>query len=173
MRKDFLELVEYSVKQNMGVIINTNGWFIDANMAQLLKQLGVFHVRVSIDGATAKTHDAIRGVAGSFHRAIDAVKHLKNAEIPFVGISPTIMQENVLETGALIDLASYLGVSEIQLVQMADSGRANEKSLITADHVLMLREVVKEKKSLYPQMKISASETVSDDKPFKKNVQAG
>ena len=173
MRKDFLELVEYTVSRDMGVMINTNGWFVDADMANRLKEIGVFHVRVSIDGATANIHDSIRGGKGSFDRAVRAVEHLKNADIPLVSIAPTIMQENIHEIGELIDLASRLEVSEIQLVQMTDTGRGKKENIITYDDVLMLKTLVDDKKQLYPQMRISASEGISTDKPFKEEVRLG
>ena len=149
IRQDFLELVEYTIAQDMGVMINTNGWFIDSNMAHLLKKLGVFYVRVSIDGATEKTHDAIRGVKGSYKKAITAIENLKNANIPFVSIAPTVMKDNVHEMGELIDLAFNLQVSEIQLVQVADTGRADQKHLLTVKDVLTLKEIVNEKKNRY------------------------
>ena len=173
MRKDFLELVEYTVSRDMGVMINTNGWFVDADIASRLKKAGVFHVRVSVDGATANTHDSIRGGKGSFDRAIQAVECLKKADIPFVSIAPTVMRENVSEISSLIDLAATLEVSEIQLVQMTDTGRGQKENIITHDDVLMLKTIVDEKKQRYPQMRISASEGIATDKPFKKEVQEG
>lgn len=51
----------------------TNGWLLDARRAGHLLDLGCRGFGVSLDGAVAKTHDALRGLAGSFERALRAI----------------------------------------------------------------------------------------------------
>jgi MoaA/NifB/PqqE/SkfB family radical SAM enzyme len=73
VRPDLLELVRYA-SQSFIVAINTNAFSLDRTMAVELKEAGVSQVRISIDGADARTHDLLRR-AGSFTRAIEAVKY--------------------------------------------------------------------------------------------------
>ena len=57
------------------VTLNTNGWFVDPEVADRLAGAGV-RVHVSLDGASAELHDASRGVPGSWRRAVEAVAML-------------------------------------------------------------------------------------------------
>ena len=142
LRKDFMDILGYCRSLNIEVMVSSNGWFITADLACTLARLGIRHVRVSIDGATAKTHDAIRGVNGSFDRAVAAVRNLKRAGVPVVGISPTLMKENVHEAEMLIELAHDLQVDELQFVQVCAVGRAKQISVLDSWAPLMLKDLI-------------------------------
>lgn len=149
LRKDFLEIVRYCDKAEISVMVNTNGWFIDDSVAREIKKANVAHVRVSIDGANSYTHDMIRGVEGSFDRAIRAVKLLKEYKIPTVSISPTAMQENFSEIASIVDLAFEHKVSEIQIVQLCSTGRGKRKSLLSIEQLDELRFILHKKREDY------------------------
>jgi radical SAM protein with 4Fe4S-binding SPASM domain len=59
------------VKIPWGIL--TNGWLLDRERGEALLALGCRGIGVSLDGATAETHDAIRGRAGSWERALRAL----------------------------------------------------------------------------------------------------
>jgi MoaA/NifB/PqqE/SkfB family radical SAM enzyme len=71
---------------------------------------------VSIDGAQAATHDEQRGVAGSFARAVGAIR-LMRAYALSIGVStpiiikPTVSALNLAEMPALVELAADLDCS--------------------------------------------------------------
>ncbi len=170
MRKNFLEILGYCQSLGLEVMINTNGWFVTKQIASELAQLGVRHVRVSIDGATAQTHDAIRGVPGSFNRATAAVTALKSAEIPIVGVSPTMMSTNCHEAEALIGLAHNLGADEIQLVQVCAVGRGQKSDTISSSQALELKDTISRKSAeIGNDLSITGSEGVWE-KPFARCV---
>jgi len=54
--------------------ILTNGWLLDEQRGNELLALGCRGIGVSLDGATAETHDRIRGRAGSWQRALRALE---------------------------------------------------------------------------------------------------
>jgi sulfatase maturation enzyme AslB (radical SAM superfamily) len=72
---------------NISLKIETNGEFIDERTALKLAELKLRSVQVSLDGATADTHERLR-VAGDWEKAIAACKYLVergvNTEIVFV-----------------------------------------------------------------------------------------
>ena len=92
MREDLPLLVQKFASRSVIVNIITNGWFIDASLAQSLKDSGVSTVAISIDG-TAEIHDSIR-MAGSFKRIEEAIAHLKSADVN-VGAVTTISKKNM------------------------------------------------------------------------------
>lgn len=65
-----------------------NGWFLDRSAARKIKELEYKWVQVSIDGANSETHDKIRGVKGSWERAVRALNYLTeegvDAHVAFV-----------------------------------------------------------------------------------------
>ncbi len=68
--------------------LTTNGYFLDEAMAKRLASAKVSRVSVSIDSLDEKVHDKIRGRKGSWKRAIEALKHVRNAGIdPYLNIT--------------------------------------------------------------------------------------
>jgi len=173
LRKDFLTILEYCRSIGLEVMINTNGWYITDQVARELAMLDVRRVRVSIDGASSQTHDAIRGVRGSFDRAINAVNRLKSAGVTVVGITPTMMHENVQEARMLIDLAYELNVDEIQLVQVCAVGRGRGVAPLDINDIDDLRNVIATKSSkIGKRILITGSEGVWE-RPFSDCVMSG
>ena len=68
IRRDFFELVEYSVAQGIGVKFSTNGAFIDAKAAARLTSMDYLDIQISLDGIDPATNDAVRG-GGSYATA--------------------------------------------------------------------------------------------------------
>ena len=107
---------------NISLKIETNGEFIDEEVADKLAALKMRSVQVSIDGATAQAHESLR-LAGDWEKAIEACKYLLdrgvNTEIVFV---PT--KFNIHEIGDLCDLAYSLGVYGLYTGKTMRIGRA-------------------------------------------------
>lgn len=162
MRKDIFELAEYARECGVETMMSTNGWFITLKIASRLEKAGFMHVRVSLDGATAKTHDAIRGVKGSFNRAVGAIQILRQTNIPRIGVSPTVLAENVDEMPMLIDLAVQLGANEMQLVQLCARGRGSRAQSASIPKLVELRKIFeKYQAQLKGKLNLSATEGIS------------
>jgi MoaA/NifB/PqqE/SkfB family radical SAM enzyme len=68
--------------------LTTNGYLLDEAMAKRLKGAGVSRVSVSIDSFDEKIHDNFRGRPGAYKRALQALKHVKNAGMsPYLNIT--------------------------------------------------------------------------------------
>jgi len=165
LRKDFLEIAKYCYSMEIPVMVNSNGWFIDEDTAKRIKESNIHHVRVSIDGATPDTHDSIRGVRGSFKRAIRAIELLKKYEIAVVSVSPTIMQENFSEVPSIIDLASKYGASEIQFVQLCSVGRGKQVNPLSIAQLNQLKLILNQKKKDYEEkIRVEATPGLLEEK---------
>jgi len=107
---------------NISLKIETNGEFVDKETARKLAQLKLRSVQISLDGATAQTHEKLR-LTGDWEKAVAACKYLVelgvNTEVVFV---PT--KFNIHEVGELIDLAYSMGVYGVYTGKIMRIGRA-------------------------------------------------
>lgn len=118
----FFEMCGFLREHNVSLKIETNGEFINEEIAEKLAQLKFRSVQISLDGAAAKTHEKLR-LRGDWAKAVSACRYLikegVNTEVVFV---PT--KFNIHETGALIDFAYSLGVYGVYTGKIMRIGRA-------------------------------------------------
>ncbi len=119
---DFLKIIR---KHDLGLNIETNGTLCDREIARRIADTcnGPF-VSVSIDGADAGTHEAIRGVPGSFQKACQAVEHLASLALA-PQIIFTLMRSNADQINDMAHLAKCLGASSVKfnIVQPVAKGK--------------------------------------------------
>ena len=121
IRRDFFDLVEYSVQSGIGVKFSTNGAYIDAAKAQRLASMDYLDIQISLDGADAATNDAVRG-AGSFDIARRAMDHLADAGFGPFKISVVATRQNVPQLDQFKALADSYG-AQLRLTRLRPSGR--------------------------------------------------
>jgi radical SAM protein with 4Fe4S-binding SPASM domain len=124
-RKDFFEVAEHAVKRGLYVSVATNGTLLTKETAQKLKKAKIHYVEISIDGATAKTHDAFRGVTGAFAKAVEGLKNCVEADL-CACIASTATKNNLEEYPAIIDLAEEIGAERFTYFNFIPTGRAKE-----------------------------------------------
>ncbi|GAA0933604.1 hypothetical protein GCM10009554_18960 [Kribbella koreensis] len=96
------ELAEQIRAADVGVSVWTSGWTIGPDLIDpILDSFDAIHV--SVDGATAEMHDAIRGRRGSFDRATRALELLgagiddrrrRGQWVPYLGIDCCVTRSN-------------------------------------------------------------------------------
>ena len=121
VRRDFFELVEYSVGNGIGVKFSTNGAFIDAEKARRLASMDYLDIQISLDGVDATTNDAVRG-AGSFDMAMRAMQHLADAAFGPFKISVVVTRQNVPQLDRFKALADSFG-AQLRVTRLRPSGR--------------------------------------------------
>lgn len=152
IRPDFIEIIEYVRKKNIGVMVNTNGWFITKETARNITKLGVKQIRISLDGSNAGVHDSLRNKQGSFTRAVNSIKLMKQSKHEMVSVASTVTAYNIEDIEKLIDLAAELRVNDIQIVPLSNSGRGEDnydKIAITNEQHLYLKEILEKKSKEY------------------------
>jgi MoaA/NifB/PqqE/SkfB family radical SAM enzyme len=118
-----LEVVDRLSAGGVGVIVNTNGWFVDGDVAARLARAGALQVYVSVDGATPQLHDAGRGVPGSWRRAIGAVQVLLDHGVG-VGVVHVLTPRNQHMLGDFLDQMWLLGVPTVRVTPVVPIGAA-------------------------------------------------
>ncbi|HUF97584.1 MAG TPA: mycofactocin radical SAM maturase [Ilumatobacter sp.] len=121
IRRDFFDIVEYSIAQGIGVKFSTNGAFIDADKARRLAAMNYLDIQISLDGTDALTNDAVRG-DGSYATAIRAMDHLRDAGFGPFKISVVVTRHNVDQLDAFKALADSYG-AQLRVTRLRPSGR--------------------------------------------------
>jgi MoaA/NifB/PqqE/SkfB family radical SAM enzyme len=116
------ELLERLAEAGISIKLETDGSRIDDAAADRLAALAVQCVQISVDGATAATHDRVRP-GGSFASATAAIRRLAQRGCPpqFVFVPN---RHNVHEIADAYDLAVELGCSAFVTGPLMRIGRA-------------------------------------------------
>ncbi len=122
MRSDLFELAGHAHELGIKTALSTNGTLITHDIIEKIRAAGIGYVGISLDGATAATHDRFRNFPGAFDRAVRAFSHCRNAGVR-CGVRVTLTRENFQELGALIDLALDIGACRFCVYWLVPSGR--------------------------------------------------
>jgi MoaA/NifB/PqqE/SkfB family radical SAM enzyme len=122
-RELVLHLVDRLSAAGVSLILNTNGWFVDSEVAARLAGPGALQVYVSIDGATPQLHDAGRGVPGSWRRALRAVHVLLEHGVN-VGVVHVLTPRNQDTLGDFLEQMWLLGVPTVRVTPVVPIGAA-------------------------------------------------
>ncbi len=118
-----LETVETLASAAVGVTLNTNGWFVDEEVAARLGALGGVTAHVSVDGAQPSVHDASRGVPGSWRRAIEGIDRLLSHGVGVCAVH-VVTPANVGTLDELLEQMWTLGLPWVRLTPVIETGAA-------------------------------------------------
>lgn len=129
LKEGLIGLIGYSRRKGFDPAICTNAWLIDEDMAKRLVDSGIDIVAISLDSLNEKTHDYLRGVKGSYKRAMNAIgyltKHNKDKKIR-VHIQPVISEVNL---DGLIELTHWVnrheGIGDITFLAIIQPPNTN------------------------------------------------
>jgi MoaA/NifB/PqqE/SkfB family radical SAM enzyme len=109
---DIFPMLQYGLER-MHVTVLSNGILLKGKRLQQLEALAKrehLTIQISLDGSDAVTHDFYRG-AGSWQKAIDAIKRLKAANF-HVRLGTTETPENKHDLSAMCQLHRELGIPD-------------------------------------------------------------
>lgn len=127
-RKDLVPILRSGFERGLRLGLLTNGFKLNKKTAG---RLGLYlkTAGVSLDGASAKTHDALRG-RGSFQAAGRAIR-LLSSFLPVTAYL-TASALNIDELGDMIDFAFSLGAGRIHISEINLGGRAKTNKNLLA-----------------------------------------
>lgn len=124
-RPDLLELVAHARQVGVPVALAPAvSPRLSSDLMQQLRGLGVTTVALSLDGATAATHDGVRRVPGHFVATLHAVRALKSTGFR-VQVDTTVMPATVGELGDVAVLLHQLGVRVWEVFFLVNVGRGD------------------------------------------------
>jgi len=120
MRRELILSIMEILKENgkKGLIIS-NGTLIDKEIARKMVKIEWDILTLSIDGPSARIHDYIRGVKGSFERVISSIRIINSfkkkyrKKYPYLRMNTVLTNKNIYRLGSMVSLAYKLGFSEI------------------------------------------------------------
>jgi radical SAM family uncharacterized protein len=167
LRRDLVDILAFSRSLPLHTSLITNGLLLEAKIGEIAKYInGV--VYVSLDGLE-KTHDTIRGVGGSFKKAVQGIEAAK--EKVSVTINSTVMAENIDEMESLVQLAKELG-TKISVAIAHEYCNANASSPAIDKVPKMVSRLIEMKRQGYPivnsigYLKVLAKEKQWQCKPW-------
>lgn len=122
-RPDFWEI--YSELNKMGFLISilSNGSLIDEKAMENFRKFGMpYLVKLSLYGASDETYNKICGVKNGFTKVSEAVRLLKEAQVPLV-MTGTIVHENADDLQQMYEIARKWNVPFQHTVTVVKSAR--------------------------------------------------
>jgi MoaA/NifB/PqqE/SkfB family radical SAM enzyme len=102
-RPDLFELIGHARSAGVRVSLTPSATpLLTREVVVRLKEAGLARLAVSMGGASAETHDAFRGMSGSFARTLDAVRWANEVGLP------------VLETVFALEWKTIIGAAGIE-----------------------------------------------------------
>lgn len=134
-RRDIFRLARRATDKGIRVALATNGTLITESVAQEICDAGIRRVAISLDGPDAATHDAFRGMPGSFQLALEGFQHLKQRGMS-LQINTTVAKHNSARLQETLDLALRLGADAFHLFLLVPVGcgvQIAEKQMVEAE----------------------------------------
>lgn len=149
----------------------TNGELLsDEDCEELARRPLVRRIQVSMEGASAASHDAIRG-EGSFRRTLEAIVRMKSHGLT-VAVMMTVSRHNVTEISALVDLLREHDVDVFSVDRFIPEGQGEEHRswLLSPEELRSAFEGVHQLASQYDRPRILMYRTlfclVDDQSPY-------
>lgn len=130
-RPDLFELIEYAKQVGVRVSLTPSATpLLTRDTVHRLKQCGLARLAVSLDGSSRETHDAFRGMAGSFDRTMDAIGWANEVGLP-VQINTTFSRTNYADFDAIAELIQKKQIALWSVFFLVPTGRGKLGQLLT------------------------------------------
>jgi len=122
LRDDIYDLAAHGTAQGLRLVMAVNGTLLTPAIAARLKEVGIQRLSISLDGATALSHDRLRAVEGAYAGALSGIAACRETGLPFQ-VNTTITRANLHELPAIYELAIKLGAAAHHVFVLVPTGR--------------------------------------------------
>lgn len=122
LRDDIFEIAKYGNAKGMRMVMAPNGTLVTREVADKMFEAGIQRISISLDGSTAESHDAFRGVQGAYQGALQGIANARAAGIEFQ-INSTITKTNLDQIPQIMELAESLGAVAHHIFLLVPTGR--------------------------------------------------
>jgi AdoMet-dependent heme synthase len=132
-RPDLFDLIGHARSRGVRVSLTPSATpLLTREIIVRLKEAGLARLAVSMDGACAETHDAFRGMSGSFARTLDSVRWANEIGLP-TQINTTFSRRNIGEIDQIVALMEDLGITLWSVFFLVPTGRGKFNDLLSAE----------------------------------------
>lgn len=132
-RADIFDLIEHATAAGLNVSITPSATpLVTSASIGRLQRAGVSRLAISIDGPDAASHDAVRGVPGSFARSLEILDDARRAGIP-TQVNTTITPANFGRIDEMAQLLRGCRIAMWSVFFLVPVGRAAFMPRLTAE----------------------------------------
>ncbi len=135
-RQDIFQIARYAADAGLTVALATNGTLVDEAVAVQIRDSGIRRVSISFDGQDPATHDAFRGLPGSFDAAVHGAQALRAVGMP-IQINTTVARHNENQLEGMLQLSKDLDATALHLFLLVPVGCGVE---IAEEQMISARE---------------------------------
>jgi radical SAM protein with 4Fe4S-binding SPASM domain len=139
LRKDVVDLVEYSKQFITGII--TNGSLLTEETARHLRSAHLDWIQITLESAKAAIHDEIQGRKGAWEETVAGIKNAIAAGLS-VSVNATLSKKNAKDLNKLIAFAQKLGVRYVSTNAIINAGRGITEKAESGLHETELKEIL-------------------------------
>jgi heme b synthase len=147
LRPDILDLAAYGNALGLRMVMAVNGSLLTAEKARKLKKAGIQRISISMDGATAESHDFFRQVKGAFDGILKGVQAAKEAGLEYQ-VNTTVTRFNHLDLPRIQEKVIEMGAVAHHIFMLVPTGRGRaltDQSLSAEEYERTLTWLVKRK----------------------------
>lgn len=133
MRDDCFDFVRRARENGMqvGFSPSATGRLTRSSLEQALA-VGVHRLHLSLDGASAETHDRFRGVRGSFDRTLRAMRDAREIGLP-LQVGTTITRDTEADLPGIVEILRDANAAMWSAFFLVPTGRAQEEQMLDAE----------------------------------------
>jgi heme b synthase len=125
LREDIWDIARRGTELGLRMVMAPCGQMVTEDAARRMIDCGIQRISLSIDGATAESHDAFRQVPGAFDSVIAAARAAKAAGLEFQ-VNTTVTRHNAAEMEAILNLAIEIGAAAYHPFLLVPTGRGKD-----------------------------------------------
>src|SRR5262245_21003673 len=134
-RPDIVSLVAYGTRQGLSMSLTPSGTAaVTRERLRALEEAGLARLAVSVDGATAETHDAFRGVNGSHRHTMRIIEHARALGLP-LQINTTVSNLTRADLPELAQQMVEIKLTLWALFFLVPVGRAQAEQALSAEEI--------------------------------------
>ncbi|PYT22674.1 MAG: radical SAM/SPASM domain-containing protein [Acidobacteria bacterium] len=132
-RPDLFDLIRHSVDLGLRTNVTPSATpLLTANAIDRFKKSGIARMAISLDGPDAETHDSFRGIAGTFDRAMIALRHARDIGLD-TQLQTTVTRRNLNKLAQVAERVAEVRGRMWSLFFLVLSGRAMAGDDLTAE----------------------------------------
>lgn len=125
LREDVFDIARYGNTKGFRMCLATNGTLVTEETCAQIIDADIKMVSLSLDGATAKTHDNFRNQEGAFEGTLKAIELFNKHGIPFL-VNSSFTVRNRDEIPEIYRLVKKLGATAWYMFMIVPTGRGED-----------------------------------------------
>lgn len=163
-RPDLFELIDGAIERDLSPSITpATTSKLDQAMIDRLAEAGISRMAVSVDGASAPSHDTFRGESGTFETAIEAAEYATDVGLT-VQFNTTVTDRTVDELPQIATLAEQIGIAMWEVFFLVPIGRGTALNQLTPSQAKAVMEW------LYEHSQEASYRVITVEAPFYRRV---